>query len=154
MSVSLSTPVTGSAQTGLTSPTYTIVQDTAPSALGKQWACTALGGTQTGVRTHTATDPFTVTVERPAQFRSVPSVVAGSSLPNVPRNKYVFRIRKGVVPVTGQAPQILNIETIINLPAGADAADPSNVRAAFSLLIGSLSQISAGLGDTAVTGIL
>jgi hypothetical protein len=154
MSVSLTTPVTGSAQTGLTSPTYTIVSDTAPSALGRQWAVTALGGTQTGVRTHSASDPFTITVERPATFRAVPSVVAGSSLPQVPRNKYVLRVRKGVVPVVGQAAQPALLELVMNVPAGSDTSDSANLRAALSLLFGAATQASAGIGDTIVTGIL
>ncbi len=154
MTVSLTTPVTGSAQTGLTSPTYTITADTAPSALGRQWAVTALGGTQTNVRTHSASDPFTVTIERPAAFRAVPSVVAGSSLPQVPRNKYVLRVRKGVVPVVGQAAQSALFELIMNIPAGSDTSDSVNLRAALSLLFGAATQASAGIGDTIVTGIL
>jgi len=154
MSFSPTTPVTGTAQTGLTSPTYTIAADTAPSALGRQWAVTALGGTQTGVRTHTASDPFTVTMERPATFRAVPSVVAGSSLPQVPRNKYVLRVRKGVIPVIGQGAQPALFELVMNVPAGSDTADSANLRAALSLLFGVASQVSAGVGDTIVTGIL
>lgn len=154
MSFSPTTPVTGTAQTGLTSPTYTIAADTAPSALGRQWAVTALGGTQTGVRTHSASDPFTVTMERPAAFRAVPSVVAGSSLPQVPRNKYVLRVRKGVIPVVGQGAQPALFELVMNVPAGSDTADSANLRAALSLLFGVASQVSAGVGDTIVTGIL
>jgi hypothetical protein len=154
MSTTLTTPVTGSAQTGLTSPTYTVTLDVAPSALGRQYAVTALGGTQTSVRTHTASDPFTVTAERPANFRTPPVVQAGQTLANVPRNKYTIRVRKGVIPVVGQAAQPMNIECVFGIPAGADSADPANVRAAISLLIGSLTQFSAGLGDTVVTGIL
>lgn len=154
MAISLTTPVTGASQTGFTSPTYTIVADVAPSALGRQYAVTALGGTQANVRTHTASDPFTITFERPANYRSPPSVVSGSTLPNVPKNNYKVRTRKGTIPVTGQAAQNTNIETVIGIPAGADVADPSNIRAALALHIGALQQIAAGLGDTSVTGIL
>jgi hypothetical protein len=154
MTVSLTTPVTGSAQTGLTSPTYTITADVAPSALGRQWAVTALGGTQANVRTHAATDPFTITIERPAQFKAVPAVQSGTSLPQVPRNKYVLRVRKGVYPVASQAAQPALFELIMNIPAGSDAADPSNLRAALSLLFGAATQASAGIGDTIVSGIM
>jgi hypothetical protein len=154
MSFSPTSPVTGTAQTGLTSPTYTITADTAPSALGRQWAVTALGGTQTGVRTHSASDPFTVTMERPATFRAVPSVVSGSSLPQVPRNKYVLRVRKGAIPVVGQAAQPALFELVMNVPAGSDTSDSANLRAALSLLFGVASQVSAGIGDTIATGIL
>jgi hypothetical protein len=154
MAFSLSSPITGTAQTGLTSPTYTVVSDVAPSALGKQYAVTTLGGTQTGVRTHSATDPFTVTIERPAQFKSVPTVASGATLPAVPRNKYVLRVRKGVLPLVGQAAQPALFELIMNVPAGSDTADSPNLRAALSLLFGAASQVSAGIGDTIVTGIL
>jgi hypothetical protein len=154
MAFSPSSPVTGGAQTGLTSPTYTLTVDTAPTALGKQYAVTALGGTQTGVRTHSATDPFTVTMERPKDFRGVPSVVSGSSLPQVPRNKYVLRVRKGAIPVTAQAAQPALFELVMNIPAGSDVNDPANLRAGLSLLFGVASQVSSGIGDTCVTGIL
>lgn len=147
-------PVTGTAQTGFTSPTYTIAADTAPSALGRQWAVTALGGTQASVRTHTGSDPFTLTIERPSVFRTPGVVQAGATLGSVPRNKYVFRVRKGVVPVVGQAAQFANFELTISLPAGSDAADPANIRAALSLLFGAASQQSAAFGDTLVTGVL
>jgi hypothetical protein len=154
MTVSISSPVTGAAQTGLTSPTYTMTADVAPNAQGKQQAVTALGGTQTGVRTHSASDPFTVTIERPAVIRQVPVVAASGTLPQVPRNVYVLRVRKGVLPVAGQAPQPALLELRMNVPAGSDTADPANLRAALSLMGGAIAQVSAGLGDTLVTGLI
>jgi hypothetical protein len=154
MSFSPSSPVTGGAQTGLTSPTYTLSADVAPSALGRQYAVTALGGTQTNVRTHSASDPFTVTMERPAQFKSAPIVASGATLSAVPRNKYVLRVRKGVIPVVGQGAQPALLELVMNIPAGSDSADSVNIRAALSLLFGVASSTSSGIGDTVVTGIL
>jgi hypothetical protein len=154
MTVSITSPVTGSAQTGLTSPTYTLTTDVAPNAQGKQQAVTALGGTQTNVRTHSASDPFTVTIERPAVIRTVPILAVGATLPPVPRNTYVLRVRKGVICVVGQASQPCLIEARLNIPAGSDLNDPSNLRAAVSLLIGALTQVSAGLGDTVVQGLI
>jgi len=155
MAVNLTTPITGGAQTGLSSPTYTITSDTAPNASSRQWAVTATGGTQTGVTISSVSSPFTITVERPAAFRqlSVPNPVTGV-VSNVPRNKYVLRVRKGVVPLSGQNPQVLLAETVIYVPAGSDTADTANVRAALSLLIGGLNQVSAGLGDTVTSGVL
>jgi hypothetical protein len=47
----------------------------------------------------------------------------------------------------------LEINSRLSIPAGADTADTANVRAALSAHIGMLQQISAGLGDTLVTGI-
>jgi hypothetical protein len=46
------------------------------------------------------------------------------------------------------------VRTIIEVPAGADVADPESVRAMLSLHIGSLSAESDGLGDSTVNGVL
>jgi len=155
MSIALTSPVTGSAQTGFTSPTYTVVADTAPTSSGKQWAVTAIGGTQTGVRTHSASDPFTITFERPATVRSapIPNPVTGV-IGNVPRNTYKTRVRKGVLPAAGQNPQVMLQTGVFDVPAGADLADPANVRAGTSLFIGALNQQSAGWGDTLNSAVI
>lgn len=147
-------PVTGAAQTGFTSPTYTITADTAPDSNGKQHAVTAIGGTQAGVDVSSVSRPFTATFVKPKTLR-----VLGSANPvtgiisNVPRNTYKLITRKGVTPLAGQPSQTMLITTIIEVPAGSDTADASNVRAALSLHIGLLSQQSAGVGDTGTSGI-
>lgn len=148
-------PVTGTAQTGLTSPTFTLTDDVAPDSNGKQRAITALGGTQVGVTTHSVAAPFTSTFVRPRAFKALgqPNPVTGR-VANVPRNTYRLITRKGVLPLVGQPYQNLMITTIIEVPAGSDLADPANVRAALSAHIGILSQQSAGIGDTVVTGVM
>jgi hypothetical protein len=155
MTISVTSPITGAAQTGLTTPTYTLTVDTPPGPNAKQNAVTGLGGTQTGVNTHSVASPFTVTAVRPLVFTQLAPVnpVTGV-LKNIPKNTFKVITRKGVLPLAGQSPQVLLIETSIALPAGADLADPANVRAALSAHIGALSQQSAGIGDTSVTGIL
>jgi hypothetical protein len=156
MSFTLTSPVTGGAQTGFTSPTYTIVADTAPTSAGKQYAVSAIGGTQTGVDTSSSpTKPFTVTLSRPANLTQVAAVdpVTGA-LKKINRNVYNILTRKGVIPLTGQPAQTMFVRTTIDVPAGADFADAPNVRAALSLHLGSLSSISASIGDTAVTGVI
>jgi hypothetical protein len=75
-------------------------------------------------------------------------------LRSVPRNSYTIRVRKGVTPLAGQSAVPLQAVLSIDVPAGADAADAANVRAALSLIIGSLNQISASIGDTLVTGVI
>lgn len=154
MAWSPSSPVTGSAQTGFTSPTYTLTSDVAPDANGKQHAVTALGGTQTGVVSHSVAAPFTLTFWRPKVFKilGLTNPVTGA-LSSVPMNVYKVLTRKGVLPLAGQAYKNMQITTIIEVPAGADTADPANVRAALSAHIGALSQQSAGVGDTVVSGI-
>lgn len=155
MAYSPTSPVTGAAQTGLTSPTYTLTSDIAPSALGRQHAVTALGGTQTNVRTSSAADPFTVSAFRPQVLRTagLPNPTSGV-LSAQPKNVWKVITRKGVLPLAGQSPQQMLITTIIEVPAGADSADVANVRAGLSLHIGVLSQQSSGIGDSAVTGVL
>lgn len=156
MSFTLSSPVTGGAQTGFTSPTYSLATDTAPSNTGKQWAVSAIGGTQAGVDTSSSPSrPFTVTFSRPAVLRQLPAVDPTTGvLRSVPMNSYKAIIRKGVTPLAGQASRNMIVTVTIDVPAGADSADAPNVRAALSLAIGSINQISAGIGDTCVTGVI
>lgn len=148
-------PITGGAQTGLTSPTYTFVSDVAPDANGKQVAVTALGGTQTGVQVHSVASPFTLTFARPKAFKALgqPNPVTGR-LPSVPRNTYKIITRKGVVPLAGQPAATMLVTTTIDVPAGSDSYDATNVRAALSAHIGALNQQSAGIGDTGTSGIM
>lgn len=156
MSFTLTSPITGGAQTGFTSPTYTVAVDTAPTSAGKQYAVTAIGGTQAGVDSSSSpSKPFTVTLSRPTTLRVLSAVdpVTGV-LRSVPRNVYTIRVRKGVVPLTGQAAVPMQIVTSIEVPAGADSADAPNVRAALALMIGALNQISASIGDTVITGVI
>lgn len=156
MSLSLTSPVTGGAQTGFTTPTYTIAADTAPTNTGKQYAVSAIGGTQVGVDSSSSpSKPFTITLSRPAVLRQLPAVdpVTGA-LRAVPRNSYKIIVRKGVTPLANQPAALLNATLQIDVPAGADTVDAANVRAALSLLIGSLNQISASIGDTLVSGVI
>lgn len=155
MAFSPASPVTGGAQTGLTAPTYTLSADVAPAAHGKQYAVTALGGTQTGVEVHSASNPFTITMFKVASPKSLPVLnpVTGV-LSSVPKNTYRMVIRKGLEVMSGQPRQIGLISIEISLPAGADIQDPESVRAALSLVVGTLSSISASLGDTLIQNLL
>lgn len=155
MAVSLSSPVTGSAQTGLTSPTYTLTADTPPVSNSKQWAITALGGTQTGVEAHALSQPFTIAVFRPAVPKTlgIPNPATGV-ISNIPRNVSKIVVRKGVNVAANQAPVNAIFTLTCDVPAGADVYDPESIRAALSLLFGSCSQQSAGMGDSVVSGVL
>jgi hypothetical protein len=131
------------------------VADVAPDINGKQVAITALGGTQAGVTAHSVASPFTITFVRPKVFRVLgkPNPVTGL-VKDVPRNTYKTITRKGVLPLAGQPYANLQITTIVEVPAGSDTADPANLRAALSAHIGALSQQSAGVGDTTVSGVI
>lgn len=155
MPISPSSPITGGAQSGFTAPTYTFVTDANPSNNGKQWAVLTLGGTQVGVNIHSVACPFTLAFFRPAVLKTLQPVnpVTGV-LKAVPLNTYKAITRKGVLPLAGQAFKPMVINTAIEVPAGADVADPANIRAALSAHIGLLTQISASIGDSAVNGII
>jgi len=150
-----SSPVTGGAQTGFTSPTYTFVDDKAPDVNAEKIAVTALGGTQTGVTAHSAASPFTATVWRPRVLKILQAVTGQLSLIGKREtNDYSIVTQKGVTALAGQPASVMLVTTTIKVPVGADTADAANVRAALALHIGLINQQSAGLGDTAVNGIL
>lgn len=152
MAYSPSSPVTGGAQTGLTSPTYTLTPMQAPESNGTQHAVTALGGTQAGVSVHSASSPFTVTWVRPKVLKTLGTPVNGV-LKSVPRNEYKVIVRKGVLPLAGQAPVPASITIGFNIPAGSDLISPAELRAMCSLAVGLFYQQSAGIGDSCVAGV-
>jgi hypothetical protein len=154
MTVALTSPVTGGAQTGLTSPTYTHAQGTAADVNGKLWYVTSLGGTQTNVTVHSAASPFTLGywVPKVLRFLGKPNPTTGL-IASVPMNVHRFQLRKGVLVLAGQPYQVMDATVVIKIPAGADLADPANIRAGLSMLVGGISQLSAGIGDTCVTGL-
>lgn len=155
MAFNPTSPITGTAQTGLTSPTYTLAADTPPASNGKQFAVTALGGTQTGVKPNLLSSPFTLTMFRPTSYASVGSVNPSTGqIKSVPRNRFSVVCRKGVLPLAGQAAQNMVVTVQIDVPAGSDTADEMSVRAALSALFGLLNQNSSAIGDTIVSGVL
>lgn len=155
MSFGPSSPVTGASQTGLTSPTYTLTADTPPNYHSEQYAITTLGGTQTGVEVHSVSKPFTLTMERPAQFRQlgVANPVTGV-ISNVPNNVYKLRVRKGVEVDSSQSAKVAMAELKISVPAGSDTNDPESIRAMLSCLFGAAYADSSGIGDTCIDGVL
>lgn len=154
MSFAPSSPVSGGAQTGFTSPTYTLTVDVAPETNGKQYAVTSFGGTQVGVIAHSVAAPFTALFVRPKTLKVLGMVnpVTGK-LGNVPNNVYFLIVKKGVLPLAGQAYRTMTIRAAMDIPAGSDLADAPNIKAAVSLFTGLFSQQSAGIGDTLQTGI-
>jgi hypothetical protein len=73
---------------------------------------------------------------------------------NVPTNTYKLITRKGVTVLAGQPYKVMTMQTVTDVPAGADTADAPNVRACYSAHIGGLQQQSAGAGDLAINGVL
>lgn len=153
--ITIPTSLTGGAQTGFTTPGYTTTVDNPPDVNSKQNAVTAITGTQAGVDAHSVARPFTLTAVRPKQFQVLgkPNPTTGL-IASVPRNTYKFLVRKGVTPLAGQPSQVAIGRCELEIPAGSDIADPANIRAMISALVGLLTAQSAGIGDTSVTGLL
>lgn len=153
MTIAVTSPVTGSAQTGFTSPSFTVATDTYPGGQnGKQYSVTAASGAA-GITTSSASSPFTIWFARPVTLKVLSPInpVTGQ-LRAVPMNVYKAGTRHGVIPLTGQPASVMNITTEASVPAGSDTADAVNVRACLSAHIGALSQQSAGFGDMLVSG--
>lgn len=154
MSFSPSSPITGAAISGLTSPTYTIVADTPPNAQSKQYAISALGGTQNGVSAHSLSAPFTITMFRPANIKSLGAPNSAGVVKTFPKNSFDILTRKGVGVLANQPIQLATLRTVITMPAGADVYDAVSVKAMLSAHIGLLTQIYQGVSDTVLTGTL
>lgn len=150
-----SSPVTGAAVAGLTSPTYTLTTDVAPNINGKQYAVTALGGTQTNVETNTVSKPFSISFFRPAVLRTLPQAnpVTGV-IKNVPMNTYKLITRKGAQPAANQNPIPARITTVIEIPAGTDTYEPEDLRAMISSHFGVGWAQASGIADTVVSGVM
>lgn len=155
MALSIPASITGAAQTGFTNPGYTTVADAAPDQYGQQRAVTALSGTQAHVDVHSISRPFTSTWVRPKKLKVLNANASTQAvLKDVGNNEWLLITRKGVSIAVNQPPKIMTVRTIISVPAGADINDPANVRACLSAHFGVLNAGSAGVGDTAVSGIV
>lgn len=154
MTINVTSPVTGAAITGLTTPTYTFVTDTPPAVTAKQWACSTLGGTQTGANAHSVSNPFTFTFFRAPTLRTLPSVNANGVIKNIPVNTYKALLRKGAVPALNQAPMVNSVEIKFNVYAGTDVQSPVEISAMMSCLVGLLTQNAQGITDTLKQGTI
>lgn len=144
---------TGGAQTGFTTPTMTLVDDTPPVVNAKQKTCTALAGTLTATA-NSASSPMTATFYKPAQFHQLPDPNPVTGLRgSIPNNQYKLVVRKGGLVAAGvRAVAICRIT--FDIPAGMETYSPDEVRALASWVVGLLSEESADLGDTLVQGVL
>lgn len=149
MAFSLASPVTGAAQTGFTTPAYVVASDNNPGNNGKQWIVTGLTGTQTGVTTHSASDPFTISAFKPLSYK-IAQFVSTTIFKRPPRNIYSVIVRKGVNVNSNFPRDIAIFRGQFEIPAGSESLDAANLRAALSAFIGSLTQVSAGWGDSLI----
>jgi hypothetical protein len=131
-----------------------LADDTPPVVNAKQKTVTALGGTQGSATANTVSSPFTATFYKPAAIKSLPAANPLTGLRGaVPNNQWKLIVRKGGksavdVPVTAIA------RLTIDIPAGMDSYNPDEVRALVSYLVGLLTEESADLADTLLSGVL
>lgn len=151
-----SSPLTGIAISGLTSPTYTFVADKAPDINASQWAVTALGGTQTGVTVHSPEAPFSFTIKRPKVVKTPGARNAATGqLIVVPKNELAFLLRKGtpVLP-NGVQNDIITFDLRVRTPVGTAVNGDVQMAAAWSAFAGLISAYAQGLKDSSLTFVI
>jgi len=147
-------PVVGIVLTGMTAPTYTLTADYAPAANGKQYAVTALGGTQTGARSHSNSSPFTATWFKDPAPKQLPALNVNGQLGTVPMVKNRLIVRQGQLPLAGQAYKTAVIRCEMDTPAGADLADVMQQKALLSFFGGLVSVNAQEFYNTIATGVI
>ncbi len=146
--------ITGATVTGLTTPTYTLVDDIPPAVNAKQKTVSALGGTQGDASANTISEPFTATFYKPAAPKALPPANSLTGLRGqVPNNQYRLVVRKGGEAAAG-VPVTAIVRLTLDVPAGMETYDPNNVRALVSFLVGLLTEESADLAETLLTGVV
>lgn len=158
MALSLTT-VTGAACTGLTSPTYTMTQQSA-GATEKVYFVSAVGGTQNGVAVHSNELPFKFYSRVPARFK-IPGARSQSTGMYVGpgagrKNEIVLGMVKGVNlldGLSGYQYDTINGQLNIRLPA-AVGNDPEQIAAFLSAFAGILWANASGIYDMTRNGVL
>jgi hypothetical protein len=114
---------------------------------------TSLGGTQTDVRANTAGDPFLVRL-RKFPYRNLPARnPVNGSYGSIPRNKFEMLFVKGVKVDTAGLVVPMDVRITATTPAGAELNDAANIRALWSFIIGLLTEESADIGDSHISGV-
>lgn len=155
MSFNPTSPVTGTSVGSLVNPTYTLTEDKAPGNNGKQYAVTALGGTQSGVDVHSVSKPFTVTFFRPPVLRTLPQAnpVTGV-IKDIPSNTYKMVVRKGAQPAANQSPRNLVFTGSWEVPAGVETYEPEELDAFVAFTVATIQQQLAGIVASLKTAII
>jgi hypothetical protein len=147
--------VTGGPQVGYTTPVFNMVLDNRPDVRSTQSAITSLGGTMTGVTTHTINAAFTCTVRRPSVWKNLGMALLNgvtAQYSKVPYNEQVIIVRKAAQVALGQW-WTNEWRLACKIYAGSETYDAPNVRAGASFLAGFLWQNSSGFGQSLVDGI-
>jgi hypothetical protein len=147
-------PVTGAAVTGLTSPTYTLTSDVSPVPNGKQYVVSALGGTQSDAVAHSASSPFTVSFVKPLVVKMFDFLRNTRSNQT---NTYKLLVRKGVRTAqegSTYRDSVARIEIAVIVPVGADALSQADLKAMLSCAGGVLHDQAGEIYDSVIAGSL
>jgi hypothetical protein len=139
MGFSPASPVTGATGFSFTSPTYTLASAQGPTPNSKKYVVSALGGTQTNVRSHSANDPFSFTAYNVAAYKALQLDALGA-IKSVPFNRYAIVMHKGLLVAANQPPVPSVSRLLFDIPAGSESADAPNINAALCCLAGILSE--------------
>jgi hypothetical protein len=144
---------TGGAITGFTTPTFTLVDDTAPVVNAKQKTVSAIS-TMGAATANTVSKPFSATFYKPAQVKTLPAANPITGLRGaVPNNQYKLIIRKGGY-ASADVPVTAICRLTIDVPAGMDSYNPDELKAMVSFLVGILNEESNDLAETLLTGVV
>lgn len=151
------TPVNGTAISGFTSPTYSLVVDVPQTPYERQWYIQTAGGTQANVVAHSADRPFTLRTKRPSKILGLINKLYGANgllVGTVPVNTYDILVNtRGVIDAAGNTGPIrarLQLDVAAGAPSTANGA--AQIKAALSLLLGACVQDINGLKDNPVNG--
>jgi hypothetical protein len=147
-------PVVGqTGVTGLTNPTFTLVEGTPPVSNAREFIVTTLGGTQTGVETHTQANPFVITAYRPTAYQPLGDLNGAGFPSKFPKNTYSVVTKKGTEVYSGIR-RIATIKSIVEIPAGAEIQDPESVSAMLVMHAAVLQVNAAAIRDSLITGAI
>lgn len=158
MAFSPTSPITGAAVTGLTTPTMTFVEDQAPNGNQRKFVVTQLGGTQTGCEVHSNASPYYVLVTRPAQSKPLPRINPQTGqYVSVPKNEYRVQFFKGAT-IGSTVPQedVILMDARFRVPAGIDLAanDTEELKTLLSFIGGFFYSNASGLYDLITTNLI
>lgn len=158
MAFAPTSPITGAAVTGLTTPTMTFVEDQAPNGNARKFVVTSLGGTQTGCEAHSNASPYFLLVTRPANVKTLPRINPGTGqYVSIPKNVVRVQLVKGAT-IGSTVPQedTILFDGYFKTPAGIDLAanDTEELKTALSFWGGFFFSNASGLYDLITTNML
>lgn len=138
MAIALTGPTAALTTNKITTGTYTFAADMASDTRSKVFVVTTLGGTQTGVLTHSVDAPKQVIFKKPAAFLQPSGYnTTTGRYSKVPKNTTRI-IGRGSCNVAAGQVEVIPMILDIGIPAGSMTYDRANVEASVAMFIASL----------------